>query len=226
MPGISQDNFKFLNALKNNNNRDWFNDNKSTYQSCHNEMIDFADAILSEMQKHDNIETVSGKKSLMRIYRDVRFSKDKSPYKTNWGGGFKRATELLRGGYYFHIEPNNIFIGGGFWGPNSADLLKIRKDISANPDELRKIISSKSFQNTFGDLQGEKLKTCPKGFDKNDPALDLLQFKQFLIAKKFSDKEAMAEDFHKEVNKVFKAMRPFFDYMSYVLTTDENGEIL
>lgn len=226
MAVITKANLEFLKTLKNNNNRDWFNENKDLYLTQHQETIAFADALLAEMQKHDNIETPTGKKSLMRIYKDVRFSKDKSPYKTNWGGGFKRATKLLRGGYYFHIQPGACFVGGGFWAPESKDLLKIRKDISANPDDLRKIINSKSFKDTFGTLQGEKLKTCPKGFDKEDPALDLLQYKQFLISKSFTDKEVMAPDFYKKANETFKAMRPFFNYMSYVLTTDENGEIL
>lgn len=223
---ITKSNFEFLENLNKNNNRDWFSENKSVYQNQHEETILFADALLSEMRKHDNIETLSGKKSLMRIYRDVRFSKDKSPYKTNWGGGFKRATKLLRGGYYFHIEPNKSFIGGGFWAPNSADLLKIRQDISANPIELRSIINSKAFKSAFGVLQGEKLKTCPKGFDKEDPALDLLQYKQFLVSKSFTNKEVMDKNFYKVASNTFKAMRPFFDYMSYVLTTDENGEVL
>ncbi|MCB9359955.1 MAG: DUF2461 domain-containing protein [Flavobacteriales bacterium] len=226
MAAITQANFDFLKTLQQNNNRDWFNENKDLYLAQHQETIAFADALLAEMQKHDNIETLTGKKSLKRIYRDVRFRKDKSPYKNNWGIGLTRATKLLRGGYYLHIQPEASFIGGGFWSPEAPDLLKIRKDISANPDDLRKIINSKSFKDTFGVLNGDKLKTCPKGFDKEDPALDLLQYKQFLISKSFTDKEVMAPDFYKVANETFKAMRPFFDYMSYVLTTDENGETL
>ncbi|MCB0410019.1 MAG: DUF2461 domain-containing protein, partial [Flavobacteriales bacterium] len=192
MSTITKQNFEFLKALEKNNNRDWFNENKATYEKCHNEVIAFADALLVEMKKHDNIETASGKRSLMRIYRDVRFSKDKSPYKTNWGGSFTRATKLLRGGYYYHIQPGNCFLGGGFWGPNVDDLLRIRKDIDANPNELRKIINSKSFKETFGELQGDQLKTAPKGFDKDHEAIDLLRYKQFLIGKSFTDKEVMA----------------------------------
>ena len=226
MSTITKQNFDFLKTLQKNNNREWFTENKPTYESCHHEMIDFAEAILGELKKHDDIETVSGKKSLMRIYRDIRFSKDKTPYKTNWGGGFKRATKLLRGGYYFHVEPGNCFVGGGFWGPNADDLLRIRKDIAANPDELRKIINSKAFKDNFGELKGDQLKTAPKGFDKEHEAIDLLRHKQFLISKSFTDKEALQPDFYKKVAKTFVQMRPFFDYMSYVLTTDDNGESL
>lgn len=226
MSTLSKSNLEFLKNLQQNNNRDWFTENKSVYEKHHIETINFADAVLNEMRKHDNIETISGKKSLMRIYRDVRFSKDKSPYKTNWGIGFSRATKLLRGGYYIHLAPGESFVGGGFWNPEPADLQRMRKEISISPKEFRAILSDKTFKNTFGELQGEKLKTVPKGFEKDDEAIDLLQFKQFLISKKFSDKEVLEPDFYKKVNETFKAMRPFFDFMSTALTTNENGELL
>ncbi|MBI2279571.1 MAG: DUF2461 domain-containing protein [Bacteroidetes bacterium] len=226
MATLSKSNLEFLKALKQNNNRDWFTNNKDVYEKQHAETILFADAVLNEMRKHDNIETLSGKKSLMRIYRDVRFSKDKSPYKTNWGIGFTRATKLLRGGYYVHLAPGESFVGGGFWAPESADLTRMRKEISLNTTEFRAILNDKNFKNTFGQLQGEKLKTVPKGFEKDHPALDLLQFKQYLISRKFTDKEVTAPDFYKKVNETFKAMRPFFDFMSTALTTNENGELL
>ena len=226
MSTLSKSNLEFLKNLQQNNNRDWFTENKSVYEKHHIETINFADAVLNEMRKHDNIETISGKKSLMRIYRDVRFSKDKSPYKTNWGIGFSRATKLLRGGYYVHLAPGESFVGGGFWNPEPADLQRIRKEISLSSKEFRAILNDKTFKNTFGELQGEKLKTVPKGFEKDDEAIDLLQFKQFLISKKFSDKEVLEPDFYKKVNETFKAMRPFFDFMSYALTTNENGELL
>lgn len=226
MATLSKSNLEFLKALKQNNNRDWFTNNKDVYEKQHAETILFADAVLNEMRKHDNIETLSGKKSLMRIYRDVRFSKDKSPYKTNWGIGFTRATKLLRGGYYIHLAPGESFVGGGFWAPESADLNRMRKEIANNTEEFRQILNLKTFKNTFGELQGEKLKTVPKGFEKDHPALDLLQFKQYLISRKFTDKEVTAPDFYKKVNETFKTMRPFFDFMSTALTTNENGELL
>ena len=114
--------FNFLVSLKERNERTWFNDHKKLYEESHFIMIDFAESVLNEIRKHDDIETASGKKSLFRIYRDVRFSKDKKPYKTSWSGSFKRATNTLRGGYYFHIEPGNTYIAGGFFGPNAVDL--------------------------------------------------------------------------------------------------------
>ena len=224
MSSISKKNFDFLNELKRNNNRDWFNTNKEEYIKQHENMIGFADGVLLEINKHDNIETPTGKKSLYRIYRDVRFSKNKAPYKTHWAGGFKRATSQLRGGYYFHIEEGNSMVGGGFWSPNKDDLQRIREDIAADDSELRKIINSKAFKTTFGTLDGEQLKTAPKGFDKEHPAIDLLRYKQFIISKKFTDKEVLSPDFAKKVNETFMKMRPFFDYMSESVTTDANGE--
>ncbi|MGB0887140.1 MAG: DUF2461 domain-containing protein, partial [Vicingaceae bacterium] len=139
-------------------------------------------------------------------------------------GGLKRATKQLRGGYYFHIEEGNTMVGGGFWAPNKDDLLRFREDIAMDATPLRKIINSKSFKDTFGTLDGEQLKTCPKGFDKEHPDVDLLRYKQYIISKKFTDEEALSPDFAKQVSDTFKKMRPFFDYMSESVTTDVNGE--
>lgn len=223
MTQIKKSNIDFLKKLTKNNNRDWFAENKSTYISEHENLIAFADSVLLEMQKHDHIETASGKKALHRIYRDVRFSKNKDPYKNNWSGSFKRATNQLRGGYYFHIEPGNCFVGGGFWGPNKDDLLKVRKAIESDQEEFRKIFESKEFKSVFGELLGDQLKTAPKGFDKESSAVDLLRYKNYIIKHDFTEEEVLSKDFHLKVNQVFKSMRPFLDLMSYVLTTDENG---
>ncbi|MDT0552008.1 DUF2461 domain-containing protein [Urechidicola vernalis] len=223
MSAIQSSTLDFLKKLNQNNNRDWFTENKTAFQEEQIKFVNFADDLLVEMNKIDNIETVSGKKSVFRIYRDVRFSKDKTPYKTHFSGSFKRATEQLRGGYYYHIEPGNSFIGGGFWGPNAKDLLRIRKELANDAIELREIINSESFIKTFRTLDGERLKTVPRGFDRQHPNLDLLQLKQFIVHKKFSDKEVLSKDFPKKVIETFIAMRPFFNFMSSVLTTDENG---
>lgn len=223
---ITQENFDFLKNLKKNNDREWFTKHKEEYLKQHQSIIEFADAVLNEVNKHDIIETPTGKKSLFRIYRDVRFGKDKSPYKTHWAGGLKRATKQLRGGYYFHIEEGNTMVGGGFWAPNKDDLLRFREDIAVDAQPLRKIINSKSFKDTFGTLDGEQLKTCPKGFDKEHPDVDLLRYKQYIISKRFTDKEVLSPDFAKQISDTFKKMRPFFDYMSESVTTDANGESL
>ena len=220
---ISKSTLQFLKDLSENNNRPWFNDNKDRYTAAYENMIGFAEALIDEMSHHDHLVPMSGKKSLFRIYRDVRFSKDKSPYKNNFAGGLKRATKWLRGGYYYHIEPGTSFAGGGFWGPNTADLKRIRDEIAADHQPLMKIISSPTFKKTFGTLQGETVKTAPKGFDKDHPAINLLRHKQFLISRPFTEAEVTSPNFVKELSQTFQKMRPFFDYMSEVLTTDSNG---
>lgn len=220
---IQKETISFLKAVAKNNDREWFAKHKDTYTKALDNMICFADALLLEMNKHDTIETATGKKSLHRIYRDVRFSKEKTPYNTHWGGGFRRATKRLRGGYYYHIEPGNSYAIGGFWGPNPEDLQRIRQDIDLNYEDWRKLLSNKTFVKTFGELVGDQLTSAPKGYAKDHPAIDLLRYKQFLIKHEFTDAEVLAPDFVKNINDVYKKMRPYFDYMSEVLTTDMNG---
>jgi uncharacterized protein (TIGR02453 family) len=220
---ISASGLDFLKLLKDNNNREWFGEHKEIYLEELQKLTDFADALLELMQSHDLIETPSGKKVLHRIYRDTRFSKEKIPYKTNFSGSFTRATRALRGGYYFHIEPGNCFLAGGFYGPNAEDLKLIREDISFDPNPITAILNAADFVETFGTLQGEKLKTTPKGFSADDPAIELLRHKQFLLIRNFSDQQVMQQDFLTEANRTFKNMRPFFDYMSMVLSTDGDG---
>ena len=218
--------FSFLEDLKENNHREWFQNNKTRYQEQYNYALQFADELLIRMKQIDTIETISGKKSLFRINKDIRFSKDKSPYKTNIGGALTRATKYLRGGYYFHIEPGNCFLGGGFWAPSPEDLKHIRLQIAADPGPLQQILSSKEFIATFGQLEGEQLKSAPKGFRKDHPAIDLINYKQFLLIKKLTDEEVQSKQYLETVVSTFQAMRPFFNYMSEILTTDLNGEPL
>ncbi|HVI46376.1 MAG TPA: DUF2461 domain-containing protein [Chitinophaga sp.] len=222
-PKIHTSGFEFLQTLKKNNNREWFNDNKTVYQQELVSVEAFADALLALLNSHDVIETPSGKQSLLRIYRDTRFSKDKTPYKTHWSGGFRRAAKYRRGGYYFQLEPGNTFVGGGFWAPVADDVKRIREDIAFDPTPLRKILSAKPFVSTFKTLQGEQLKKTPRGFDADHEAADLLRYKQYLLIRNFSDEEVLSDNFLKEADKTFRAMRPFLDYMSDVLSTDPNG---
>jgi len=220
---IKKDSIDFLNALAKNNNRDWFNKHKERYTEAHDNIIAFADDLLFEMNKHDNIETASGKASLFRIYKDVRFSKDKSPYNGHWSGAFKRATKKLRGGYYFRLQPGNSFIAAGFWGPNTEDMQRIRQDIDMNYAGWKKMLSNKTLVNTFGQMTGEQLSSAPRGYSKDHPAIDLLRYKQFFLKYEFKDEELYSPGFVKTVSDTFKKMRPFLDFMSEVLTTDANG---
>jgi len=220
---ISPSTFKFLKSISKNNNRDWFNANKDQYIAAYENMIAFADALLDEMNKHDKIETSSGKQSLYRIYKDTRFSNDKTPYKSSWSGGFSRATKQLRGGYYFHIEPGNSFAGGGFRGPKPEDLKRIRQDIDLNSEDWKKLLANKTLKKTFGNMRGKQVASAPRGYAKDHPAIEQLRHKQFIFRHNFSDKEVLSPDFAKKLSKTFKDLRPFFDYMSEVLTTDLNG---
>jgi uncharacterized protein (TIGR02453 family) len=213
----------FLRKIKKHNDRTWFAAHKEDYDKAFGEMIVFADLVLAELKKQDDIETPSGKKSLYRIYNYVRFSKDKSPYKLNIGGGFRRATALRRGGYYFHIQPGNSFVAGGFWGPSTQDLSHIRQHFAADREPLTTIIHSKSFKKQFGTLQGEQLKTAPRGYSADHPAIDLLRYKQLILRRDFTDEEVSHPNFHKKVALTFHAMRPFLDCMTELLTTDLNG---
>jgi len=220
---IKKESIEFLKALSKNNNREWFNKHKDRYLEAHKNIVEFADALIVEMNKHDNIETASGKESMFRIYKDVRFSKDKTPYNTHWSGAFKRATKKLRGGYYFHLKTGDSFLAGGFWGPEPNDMKRIRQDIEVNYKDWKKLLSNKSLTKTFGKLIGEKVSTAPRGYEKDNPAIELLRYKQYLLKHEFTDKEVCSPDFVKKVNEVYKKMRPFFNYMSEVLTTDANG---
>ncbi len=216
--------FNFLSDLAENNNRDWFNANKERYLQEHASVIAFAEKMISEMEKIDNMEGNTPKGCLHRIYRDTRFSKDKTPYKTWFSGGLKRPTNQLRGGYFFRFKPGDeTVIGGGFYNPNSADLKLIRDKIARDDKPLRKIINAASFKKYFGTLKGDQLKTAPRGFPKDHPALDLLRYKNLYAFRSFSDDEVTKPGFVKEVIKTWKGIRPFFDYMSEVLTTDMNG---
>lgn len=211
--------FDFLKELSDNNNRDWFAEHKPRFQALDKELKAFGKALEEEMLKHDLVENVK----IYRIYRDVRFSKNKLPYKTNRGGSFTRATKLRRGGYYFHLEPENSFVAGGFWGPEKEDLKRIRQEIAVDVQSLRDIIAQPVFIDTFGELKGDQLKTAPRDYSKDHPDIDLLRYKQYLLIRNFTDKEVLAKDFLQKLNQTFVNMRPFLDYMSEVLTTDENG---
>lgn len=220
---IQKSTLKFLRDLTDNNDRDWFANNKQRYLDAQENVIVSIDELIALMNKHDQIETLSGKQSLYRIYNDVRFSNDKTPFNPRFAGYLRRQKPSLRGGYYFWIKPGASRVACGFASPNADDLLRIRQDIELNHDDWKKLLSKKSIVTTFGQLQGEQVKTSPRGFPKDHPAIELLRYKQFWFERSFTDKEVTAPDFIATIDKTFRAIRPFFDYMSEVLTTDANG---
>lgn len=219
---ITKDIFDFLKALEKNNNREWFTEHKSQFKALESKVKDFYKSVLQALEEHDEIE----KLKMFRIYRDVRFSKDKTPYKIHFAGSFSRMGASLRGGYYIRLKPGESFIATGFWEPNKDDLLRIRKELEMDSSEFREILNDPAFKKVWGKLQGEELKTSPKGFDKEDPNIDLIRKKQFIFVKHFSDQEVFSPEFKNTVNESFKAIRPYFDLMSEILTTNLNGETL
>ncbi|WP_294247498.1 DUF2461 domain-containing protein [uncultured Chryseobacterium sp.] len=214
--------FEFLKQLEKNNIREWFAAHKAEYEAVIKENKALFNQIYAGLQEHDQISGIH----MYRIYRDVRFSKDQTPYKTHFGAGYSRLKPMLRGGYYIHLEPGNSFVGGGFWGPDAKDLLRIRKEFEISTTEIDKISSDDTFINYFQEIKGDAVKTAPKGFDKNHSAIGLIRKKQYVVMRPFTDREVLSDDFAKEAVLTFLAMRPFFDYMSEVLTTDLNGASL
>ena len=219
-PRIPSSTLDFLQSLKENNNREWFQAHKDWYQQELGHMKTFMQELRHRMDAHDLIE----RHRLYRIYRDVRFRKDKTPYKSEWGGSLRRQKPQLRGGYYFGISPGNSAAEGGFWGPNKEDLLLLRKKLTWDHEEMRRVLSEPNFYQTFGELQGQKVKTAPRGFSVDEPGIDLIRHKQFYVIRNFTDEEVLSPDFMDLLVETLCALRPFFDYMTDLLTTDLNGE--
>ncbi len=224
MPAVLKTTLDFLNNLKENNHRDWMTDHKKTYLSSESALKELYAYIENKLNEDDEIEKVK----LFRINRDVRFSKDKTPYNIHRSVSFIRGGAHRRGGYYLRIESGNSLIAGGFFNPEPADLKRIRTEFQMDASEIQEILNDKAFQKVYGNIfdQSNAVKTAPKGFDKNDPNIDLIRLKTFIVKKTFTDEEVMRDDFGDVVAKSFKLLRPYFDYMSDVLTTDLNGESL
>ena len=222
MLSLNTELFSFFSKLKQNNNREWFQANKAEFKILEGEVKLFMKEIEQRLQIHDKIE----KAKIFRIYRDVRFSKNKTPYKNHFGMAFHREKPALRGGYYLHLEPEKSFLGVGFWAPNPKDLFRIRKELEFDADELRTLMADTNFKKYWGDLQGDEVKTAPKGFSKEHSNIDLIRKKQYTFHKQLNDDQVMSKYFLDLVDEHFMQICPFFDYMSSVLTTNLNGESL
>jgi len=223
-PTIHPSTLRFLKALAAHNDRTWFSEHQEAYGAARTNVISFVDALIARMREHDQLDTWSGKSSLYRINNDLRFSADKSPYQPRFAGYLRRAKPLLRGGYYWWIKPGASRVSCGFAHPDPADLLRIRLDIRDQHDVWQRLLRNAAIRRHFGTMQGDKVKTTPRGFDADDPAIALLRYRQFWFTRSFTDAEVLAPDFLTQVNKTFRSIRPFFDHVSEVLTTDLNGE--
>ncbi len=217
---ISKETLTFLTQLEKNNNKDWFNDRKPKFKIYQSEIKQFLEEIEGKLNKTDQIES----HKLFRIYRDVRFSNDKTPFKARFAGSFKRATESRRGGYFLNIENGKSMAGGGFYAPNPADLKRIRQEFEMDDSEIREILKAPKFKKMFGGLQGSAVKSAPRGFDPEHPAIDLIRMKQFYVVRNFTNEEVLQDNFADQVIDTYATLRPYFDFMSSVLTTNLDGE--
>jgi len=207
----------FLAALRENNNKTWMEAHKADYQGARNTFIDIADFLIKGMIPLDkNIADLEPKRCIFRINRDIRFSKDKSPYKINMGayltpGGRNSGYA----GYYLHLEPQNrSFVAGGIYQPSTEALKKIRQEIDYNGDDLHTIVSAPHFSTLFGGLQGEKLKKPPQGYDAENPQIELLKMKSFLAIHPMQDNVATQQDFRTQVLTLFKALIPLNQFLN------------
>ncbi len=215
MKSIDKSTLKFLEDLKNNNNRDWFNDHKTNFLDAQKKFIDFIDHIIVETSQFDeSIEKLEAKNCIFRIYKDIRFSKDKTPYKSNMGASLKsKGTKTLSNpGYYIHLEPGKSFIGGGVYMTEPQNLKAIRQKISDNPDDFFKIINHKNFKSILK-LEGDKLVRVPQGFDKDDPMAEFLKYKQFTYLRNITDDELLSENAVDIIVNTFKEIYPFNQFL-------------
>ena len=202
---------KFLKQLAKNNRKEWFDENRKTYEAAKAEFEAVVKSVIDKVTVIDpQIRDLEAKKCMFRINKDVRFSKDKSPYKLNMGASINPGgKKSMIPGYYIHVEPGKSFLAGGTWQPMPEVLAAIRQEIDYNSKEFRKILAAKDFKTYFNDLsQEDKLKTAPKGYEKTHPEIDLLQHKSFIAVHDLTDAQVMDKNFPAYAAKVFKAMLP------------------
>jgi uncharacterized protein (TIGR02453 family) len=211
--------YQFLKELNENNNRTWFAEHKATYEAVRASANQFFWEVYEALSAVD----VFSEPKMFRIYNDVRFSKDKLPYKPHFSAVISRKQPYNRGSMYIHYKPNASFIAGGFWNPEKDDLHSIRLAIAAE-DDLQEILKEKSLLKFFGNIQGEALKTIPRGFEKEHPRAELLRMKQFIFTKQFKDAEFHDSSIIPTIVSHYESLQPFFQYMTTVLTTNANGE--
>jgi uncharacterized protein (TIGR02453 family) len=214
---ISPNTIKFIQKLSKNNNKPWFDVHKAEYLAAKE---DFEAVVAPIMDKLCELEPAirdhKAKDCIYRIFRDVRFSKDKTPYKSHFGAYFSKGGRKYPGaGYYLHIEPGGkSFVGGGLWMPEAPLLKGVRQEIDYNFDEFKSIVNEKEFKKQFGKLNGESLKTPPKGYDAENPAIEYLKMKSFTAGHALEDKELTSKNFTATVIKVFRTLKPLVDFLN------------
>jgi len=208
---------KFLAELAVNNNKPWFDEHRKAYEAAKADHERFTDSLIKKLALLEPaLEGQKAKDAIFRIFRDVRFSKDKTPYKAHFGAFFSRGGRKFPGaGYYVHIEPGNkSFAGGGLWMPEGPLLKAVRQEIDYNFDEFKSIIENRSFRKLLGPVEGEKLKTLPQGYDAGNPAIEYLKHKSFTTSHKLTDKDISGKSFEEKIVEIFTAMKPFVDFLN------------
>ena len=207
---------KFLSDLKENNNREWFHENKERYQNVKQNHEDFINKINSGVSSFDNnVPLLKPSECVFRIYRDVRFSTNKDPYKTAFGAVFSKGGRKSKfAGYYLHLEPGNSFVGGGIWRPESDALKSIRYEIYNFPEEFIRILGNNEFKSRFGEISGEKLKRPPNDFPADFKHIELIKFKSFTVGQSFTNEQILSKGFLTEVIKTFQTMKPFIGFLN------------
>lgn len=211
---------KFLEALAANNSKEWMDANRNWYQEAKEIFIHFTDHLIQGMQPFaPEVSGLKGKDCIFRINRDVRFSQNKSPYKTNFGAAISEGGRHSDNpSYYFHLQPHDSFTGGGIYMPGGEMLKKIRQEVDYNPEELKNITEGKGFREVFGEIKGEKLKTAPKGYPKDHPNIEFLKLKSFIVMKRLTDEDVTSEGFGEQVIEYFRIMKPFNDYLAVAVS--------
>lgn len=212
---IDSSTLQFLKNVAKNNNREWFNDNKNLYIEAQQDVLAFLEKLIEDIAEFDEeILKIDPKKALFRIYRDTRFSKDKIPYKTNFGASLGMGKGNKISGYYLHIESGKSFLAGGVYHPEPPVLKEIRREISTNSAEFRKILEQKEFRNNFRGLSVEsKLKRVPNDFEKEDPMAEFLKLKNFIVVHPVSDAALMAKNAAGNFAEIYKSMKPLNDFL-------------
>jgi uncharacterized protein (TIGR02453 family) len=216
---IEPQTLRFLTQLKKNNNKAWFDSHRVAYETARIDFGNFIQLLIDALQKQDpTIAGLTSRDCLFRINRDIRFSNDKTPYKSNFGASIKRGGRKSGfAGYYFHLEPGASFVGGGLWMPDAPKLKMMRQEIDYNWDEFKGIIGNKPFKKTFGDLYDgtdQKLSTMPKGYEKDNPAAEYLKRKSFIAETSIADEELTKATLHKKTLDAFVAIKPLLDFIN------------
>jgi uncharacterized protein (TIGR02453 family) len=212
----------FLRGLKKNNNKPWFDANRAAYETAKMDFAQFIQTVIDKHGKKDaGIKELKAKECMFRINRDVRFAKDKSPYKSNMGASINRGgRKSIFAGYYFHCEPGEAFVGGGLWVPMPPDLKKVRQEIDYGFEGFKKITGSKKFKALYGDLNKDSdisLVNVPQGFEKDNPAAGYLKLKSFIAMKKLSEKELTSKNLIPLTLEAFEVLQPLIYFLNRAL---------